>query len=125
MNQPTSRTADRALIGLSLAVCLTAGIIADLTLREWSALTGAVAFGGVLWRTAGTWDDLQSVARLVAGLLCVDLLVGAIAQALVAADPEAGPPNAIAIGLIIATRIVILVAVLFWRRLLILPTMRA
>lgn len=125
MNQPTSHTTDRILIGLSLAVCVLAGVIAGLSLRQWSALAGAVAFGGVLWRTISTWDDLQPVARLAAGLLGLDLLAGAVAQALVIADEKAGPPNVIGVGLIIATRVVILVAVLFWRRLLLRPALQA
>lgn len=87
----------------------------DLSLREVSSILGVLTFAGLLWRTIGFLPWTSWLERCLAVLLLSTVIIGAVGTYNL--DTRGAPASGV-IHLILIHRVLCLVLVAFWPRLM-------
>lgn len=116
MNKPAPPALVYALLVASVAVAVVCGFVADLNLRGWSTLLGAVSFGGIVCCTIGTIHLMDRLAIGLAAVLAGVLGTSAVAQYLLI-DYTPTPETRAGLSLLIVARVLCLCLVLAWPHL--------
>lgn len=95
-------------MGMTLVITAVAG---DLTLRQYTGVLGAVAFGALLYRSIEGWLQLNNLERGLAFVLGWSLLVGAVWPYQL---DEAHIPASMITWWAIGNRIAVLVVCILW-----------
>lgn len=117
MSKPAPPSLVQALLAASIAVAVFCGFMADLSLRQWSSLLGAIAFGGIVYCTIGTLHIIDRLALCLAVVLATVLGTSAVAQYLLIVADGPKPPNEVGLSLLLTARVMVLGLVLAWPRL--------
>lgn len=116
-----SRHSGAAIMWLTALVLIVSGLVADHSLREWSATLTLYVLIGLLWRGFSTLDHADMLTRALATACAVLLGTGALSQLLLSREIERlgltgapVPDNTAGLIIVILGRLAVLGLIIFW-----------